>query len=149
MHTLGPITHSPARTRITFQWFNVVVAYHCRLSFARIIAWLQCKAEQTLEALKETCPRVLSQEPESDMLYATTLLTECLPAEWEKYLITSLGLVSSSLRPPKRDVSEHQSRLPKKVPKVSTGGILQQSRDMHERMALMQPCLVKCTVCTG
>lgn len=139
----------PSLDRITFQWFNFVVPYQCRYSFARIIAWLQCKTEQTLQALKETCPRVLSQEPGSDMLYATTLLTECLSVEWEKYLIQSLGLVSSSLRPPKRDALENQSRLPEKVAKVCTCGNLQQGRIVYTRMALMQRWMMIFRVRTG
>eukprot|EP00892_Ulva_mutabilis_P010494 jgi/Ulvmu1/7817/UM004_0046.1 len=95
-----------------------------RFSFARIVAWLQCKAEQTLHALQTHCPQSLTHDAESDLLYAATMVTEHLSSEWESHLIQSLGLCACSTRPQKRPATQHKPTSPQKQPKGEKTAVL-------------------------
>ena len=97
---------------------RVQLLQQCRFHFDRIVAWLQCKAQQTLKALQTHCPQVLTQDPESDMLYATTMVTEHLSLDWEHHIIQSLGLIACASRPPKRSVADEHRKSASKLAKV-------------------------------
>jgi hypothetical protein len=89
-----------------------------RFSFKLIVAWLLCKVDLTIAAIRSTCASALPPGEGAEKRYAVGMLAEYISAEWTAHLVQLLGLQESpaSIAPQKRVLSEMQAPVQNDAP---------------------------------